>query len=116
MSAPRDGGVGTGAGGQSAEFEALLETIAGLAASNLVIIETLHEHRVLDRRHFAHAFGRVLDRLSPELRGGMVEHALRDMRDRCMNVRGGALSDLQAWLRRLQKDKGNHEGSHEDTA
>ena len=98
-----------GARDRSAEFEALLETIAGLAAANLVIIETLHEHRVLDRRHFAHAFGRVLDRLAPELRGGLVERTLRDLRDRCMNVRGGALSDLQAWLGKLQKEKGNHE-------
>lgn len=85
------------------EFAALLETIVGLAAANMVVIETLHEHRVLDRRHFAHAYGRVLDRLSPELRGGMVEYTLRDLRDRCMNVRTGSLSDLQQWLRRMQK-------------
>jgi len=82
----------------------------------MVVIETLHEHRVLDRRHFAHAFGRVLDRLAPELRGGMVEHTLRDLRDRCMNVRAGGLADLQAWLARLQgseQDKGGQEQGHE---
>jgi len=94
----------------SREFDALLETIIGLAAANMVVIETLHEHRVLDRRHFAHAFARVLDRLAPELRGGMVEHTLRDLRDRCMNVRGGGLTDLQAWLARLHK--GEHLGEH----
>src|SRR5262249_24975491 len=98
-----------GARERSPEFEALLDTIAGLAAANLVVIETLHEHRVLDRRHFAYAFGRVLDRLAPELRGGMVERTLRDMRDRCMNVRGEALSDLQAWLGRLQREKNRDE-------
>ena len=99
----------------SREFDALLETIVGLAAANMVVIETLHEHRVLDRRHFAHAFGRVLDRLAPELRGGLVEHTLRDLRDRCMNVRAGGLSDLQAWLARLQRGdyKGDNEGGHE---
>ena len=89
------------------EFEALLETIIGLAAANMVVIETLHEHRVLDKRHFAHAYGRVLDKLAPELRGGMVEYALRDLRDRCMNVRTSSLSDLQQWLGRLQK--GDHD-------
>lgn len=93
----------------SREFEALLETLVGLAAANVVVIETLHEHRVLDRRHFAHAFGRVLDTLAPELRGGMVEHTLRDLRDRCMNVRAGNLSDLRLWLERLQK--GDHDGA-----
>ena len=92
----------------SREFDALLETIVGLAAANMVVIETLHEHRVLDRRHFAHAFARVLDRLAPELRGGMVEHTLRDLRDRCMNVRAGGLADLQAWLARLHR--GDHPG------
>ena len=99
----------------SREFDALLETIIGLAAANMVVIETLHEHRVLDRRHFAHAFARVLDRLAPELRGGMVEHTLRDLRDRCMNVRGGGLTDLQAWLARLHKGEptGAREGGHE---
>lgn len=91
----------------SREFDALLETIVGLAAANMVVIETLHEHRVLDRRHFAHAFGRVLDRLAPELRGGMVEYALKDLRDRCMNVRAGGMTDLQVWLARLQK--GDHD-------
>jgi hypothetical protein len=98
---------------RSKEFETLLETIVGLAAANMVIIETLHEHRVLDRRHFAHAFARVLDRLSPELRGGMVERTLQDLRDRCMNVRGGALSDLQAWLGQLQEKKGG-DGAHDN--
>jgi hypothetical protein len=85
------------------EFDTLLETLVGLAVANMVVIETLHEHRVLDKRHFAHAYARVLDRLAPELRGGMIEYALRDLRDRCMNVRTGSLSDLQQWLGRLQK-------------
>jgi len=40
----------------------------------------------------------------------MVEHTLRDLRDRCMNVRGGGLADLQAWLARLHK--GEHLGEH----
>jgi len=97
-----DPAIEAGLRNPSREFDALLETIVGLAAANMVVIETLHEHRVLDRRHFAHAFGRVLDRLSPELRGGMVEHTLRDLRDRCMNVRAGGLADRSAWLARLQ--------------
>jgi hypothetical protein len=101
--------AGTDLHNPSREFDALLETIVGLAAANMVLIETLHEHRVLDRRHFAHAFGRVLDRLSPDLRGGMVEYTLKDMRDRCMNVRAGGLADLQAWLARLHK--GEHDGT-----
>ena len=108
----RDDSIGADLRNGSREFDALLETIVGLAAANMVVIETLHEHRVLDRRHFAHAFGRVLDRLSPELRGGMVEHTLRDLRDRCMNVRAGGLSDLQEWLARLQG--GDHKGDHEE--
>ena len=82
------------------EFDALLETLAGLAAANMVLVETLHEHRVLDKTHFAHAFGRALDGLSPEHRGGMVEHVLRNLRDRCMNLRAGD-ADAQEWLRKL---------------
>jgi hypothetical protein len=78
----------------------LVETLAGLAAANIVIIETLHEHRVIDKTHFAHAFGRALDGLAPEHCGGMVEHVLRNLRDRCMNLRAGE-SDAQEWLRRL---------------
>ena len=83
------------------EFDSLLETLAGLAAANIVMIETLHEHHVLDKTHFAHAFGRALDTLAPEHRGGMVEQVLRNLRDRCMNLppRGG--SDAQEWLERL---------------
>lgn len=82
------------------EFDALLESLAGLAAANIVLVETLHEHGVLDKTHFAHAFGRALDGLSPEHRGGMVEHVLRNLRDRCMNLRPGE-SDAQEWLRKL---------------
>ena len=82
------------------EFEALLETLAGLAAANMVMVETLHEHGVLDKTHFAHAFGRALDGLSPEHRGGMVEHVLKNLRDRCMNLRAGD-ADAQQWLRKL---------------
>lgn len=82
------------------EFRALLETLAGLAAANVVIIETLHEHRVLDKRHFAHAFARALDGLAPDHRGGMVEHTLQNLRDRCMNLRAGQ-PDTREWLQRL---------------
>ncbi|MBI1943179.1 MAG: hypothetical protein HYS35_05880 [Betaproteobacteria bacterium] len=92
-----------GANDTRREFETLLETIVGLAAANIVVIETLHEHRVLDKRHFAHAYARALDTLAAELRGGMVERTLCDLRDRCMNVRGGGLSDVQQWLERLQQ-------------
>ena len=82
-------------------FETLLETLAGLAAANVVLIETLHEHRVLDKTHFAHAFARALDGLAPEHRGGMVEHVLRSLRDRCMNLERGDAADVQAWLARM---------------
>jgi hypothetical protein len=82
-------------------FEALLDALAGLAAANIVLIEAMHEHGVLDKTHFAHAFGRALDGLSPELRGGMVEATLRNLRDRCMNMRAGTPSDAQEWLNRL---------------
>ena len=78
----------------------MVETLAGLAAANMVLVETLHEHRVLDKTHFAHAFGRALDGLSPEHRGGMVEHVLKNLRDRCMNLRAGD-TDAHEWLRNL---------------
>ena len=77
-----------------------VETLAGLAAANIVLIETLHEHGVIEKTHFAHAFGRALDGLAPEHRGGMVEHVLRNLRDRCMNLRAGD-SEAQEWLRNL---------------
>jgi hypothetical protein len=80
--------------------QTLIETLAGLAAANVVMIETLHEHNVIEKTHFAHAFARALDGLAPEHRGGMVEHVLRNLRDRCMNLRAGD-TDAQAWLRKL---------------
>ena len=84
------------------EFESLLDTLAGLAAANIVLIETLHEQGVVDKTHFAHAFGRALDGLAAEHRGGMVELTLRNLRDRCMNLpAGGAPSDAAQWLRNL---------------
>ena len=86
---------------ESRQFDALLETLAGLAAANMVVIETLHQHRVLDKRHFAHAFGRALDTLAPELRGTMTEQTLRNMRDRCLNVPSGGEPDGLAWVRKL---------------
>ena len=79
----------------------LIDTLAGLAAANVVLIETLHEHQVIDKTHFAHAFGRALDGLAPEHRGGMVEHVLRNMRDRCMNLPAGKGSDAQEWLNEI---------------
>jgi len=85
----------------SQEFESLLETMAGLAAANIVLIETLHERGIVDKTHFAHAFARALDTLAPEHRGGMIEHVLRNMRDRCMNLPSGGASDADAWLRRV---------------
>jgi hypothetical protein len=84
----------------SEPIRTLIDTLAGLAAANIVIIETLHEHRVIDKTHFAHAFARALDGLAPEHRGGMVEQVLRNLRDRCMNLRAGE-SDAQEWLRKL---------------
>ena len=86
--------------GEEQQVRTLIDTLAGLAAANVVMIETLHEHHVIEKTHFAHAFARALDGLSPEHRGGMVEHVLRNLRDRCMNLRAGD-SDAQAWLRKL---------------
>jgi hypothetical protein len=80
------------------DFEALLETMAGLAAAHIVLVETLHERGVLDKTHFAHAFGRALDTLLPEHRGGMTEQVLRNLRDRCMNLPPRGASEAQAWL------------------
>lgn len=83
------------------EFDSLLDALAGLAAANIVLIETLHEQRVVDKTHFAHAFARALDTLAPEHRGGMIEHVLANMRDRCMNLPAGVPSDAREWLRQL---------------
>ena len=83
------------------EFDTLLETLAGLAAANIVMVETLHEQGVLDKSHFAHAFGRALDTLAPEHRGGMIEHVLRNLRDRCMNLPPRGSSDALEWLDRV---------------
>jgi len=86
-------------------LDALLEALAGVAAAQVVVIETLHEHRLLDKRHFAHAFGRALDTLAPELRGGMVEQVLADLRDRCLNLPAGAQGDARAWLEGLARER-----------
>jgi hypothetical protein len=89
----------------SKEFEPLLETVAGLAAANMVIVETLHEHGILDKTHFAHAFARALDTLAPEHRGGMIEQTLRNLRDRCMNLPSGGGSDAEQFLQSLTAKK-----------
>src|SRR3954454_3369018 len=83
------------------EFDTVLETLAGLAAANIVLVETLHERGVIDKTHFAHAFGRALDTLSPEHRGGMIEQVLRNLRDRCMNLPPRGSSDAQDWLEKI---------------
>jgi hypothetical protein len=85
----------------SREFDSLLETLAGLAAANIVLIETLHEQGAVDKTHFAHAFARALDTLSPEHRGTMIEHVLVNMRDRCMNLPAGAASGAREWLNEI---------------
>jgi hypothetical protein len=91
------------------EFDSLLETVAGLAAANIVIVETLHEHGILDKTHFAHAFGRALDTLAPEHRGGMIEQVLQNLRDRCMNLPRRGASDAQQWLDGLLRTHAAHD-------
>jgi hypothetical protein len=93
------------------EFDTLLETVAGLAAANIVIVETLHEHGIIDKTHFAHAFGRALDTLAPEHRGGMIEQVLQNLRDRCMNLPPRGPSDAREWLNRLLAHPGTHPGN-----
>ena len=77
----------------------------------MVIVETLHEHGILDKTHFAHAFGRALDTLAPEHRGGMIEQVLQNLRDRCMNLPRRGSSDAQQWLDGLL---GTHAAHHRD--
>ena len=83
--------------------------MAGLAAANIVIVETLHEHGILDKTHFAHAFGRALDTLAPEHRGGMIEQVLQNLRDRCMNLPRRGASDAQQWLDGLLRTHAAHD-------
>jgi hypothetical protein len=87
------------------QFDTLLEALAGLAAANIVLVETLHEHGVLDKSHCAHAFARALDTLAPEHRGGMIEHVLRNLRDRCMNLPPRGASDAREWLDKILSGK-----------
>jgi hypothetical protein len=89
----------------SQEFDSLLDALAGLAAANIVLIETLHEQRVVDKTHFAHAFARALDTLAPEHRGGMVEQVLQNLRDRCMNLPPRGASDAREWLDKILSGK-----------
>jgi hypothetical protein len=90
---------------QDRQFDTLLDALAGLAAANIVLVETLHEHGVLDKSHFAHAFARALDTLAPEHRGGMVEQVLQNLRDRCMNLPPRGASDAREWLDRILSGK-----------
>src|SRR3954454_4850850 len=83
------------------EFDTVLETLAGLAAANIVLVETLHVRGVLDKSHFAHALARALDTLAPEHRGGMIEHVLQSLRYRCMNLRRRGASDARQWLNEM---------------
>ena len=86
----------------ASEFDALVDTIAGLAAANIVLVETLHEQGLIDKMHFAHAFGRAIDTLAPEHRGGMIEHVLQNMRDRCMNLPTGVQrADALEWINKI---------------
>jgi hypothetical protein len=93
----------------SREFDSLLETLAGLAAANIVLVETLHERGVIDKSHFAHAFARALDTLAPEHRGGMIEQVLQNLRDRCMNLPAGGPSQAQEWLAKLLATRAPHD-------
>ena len=68
----------------------LIETLAGLAAANVVMVETLHEHQVSTRRTSRTPSRARSTALAPEHRGGMIEHVLRNLRDRCMNLRRAA--------------------------
>jgi hypothetical protein len=53
----------------------------------------------VDKGHFAHAFARALDTLAPEHRGGMIEHVLRNLRDRCMNLPPrGTSTRARGWI------------------
>ena len=79
----------------------------------MVMIETLHEQGVLDKTHFAHAFGRALDTLAPEHRGGMIEQVLQNLRDRCMNLPARGASDAQAWLDGLLRSDAVHDRSRD---
>ena len=86
---------------QERQFDTLLEALAGLAAANIVLIETLHERGLLELSHCAHAFARALDTLAPEHRGGMIERVLRNLRDRCMNLPPRGASDAREWLDKI---------------
>jgi hypothetical protein len=90
---------------QDRQFDTLLEALAGLAAANIVLVETLHERGVLDKSHCAHALARALDTLAPEHRGGMIEHVLRNLCDRCMNLPPRGASDAREWLARILSGK-----------
>ncbi|TAK83962.1 MAG: hypothetical protein EPO20_15970 [Betaproteobacteria bacterium] len=93
----------------SRELDSLIETLAGLAAANIVLVETLHEHGVIDKSHFAHAFARALDTLAPEHRGGMIEQVLQNLRDRCMNLPARGPSEAQEWLDKLLATHGTQD-------
>ena len=88
----------SGYAGVSREFDSVVETVAGLAAANIVIVETLHDHGIIVKTHIAHAFASALDTLAPEYRGSMIELVLRNLRDRCMNLPARGSSDAREWL------------------
>jgi len=77
------------------------ETPGQMREALSAIADACQERGVVDKSHFAHAFGRALDTLAPEHRGGMIEHVLQNLRDRCMNLPPRGESDAREWLDRL---------------
>lgn len=57
------------------------EASTALLAAIVVLMETLHKHRVIDRKHFAHAFASALDNLEPELRTPVIVACLNNLKN-----------------------------------
>jgi hypothetical protein len=85
--------------GQS--IEVIEQIISALTVGQIVTVNTLHAHGIIDRKHFAHAFARAIDTLSQNPRNRLLIAILQVMKNAAMPSSGAEQADTQAWLRKL---------------
>ena len=77
------------------------QIISAVVVAQIVTVNTLHGQAVIERRHFAHAFARVIDALAANPNNRLLIAILQVIKNSHMQTGQGEQPDIQAWIRTL---------------
>ena len=94
----------------SIEAEVIEQVVSTLVISQVLLIDALHEHRMINKKYFAYAFARAADRLTSRPGFELVVRILKLLKVNCVHTEGSGQYAVDEWIERTLRARNFSDG------